>query len=374
MAICKRDNCNSVMGNSYGERKYRLCPKHYNGMVARIIIREEKKTATCNYCGISIALSRNIKFCSANCRIKATRIIDDDDIVGLHNHSWWISLEAMLKANPLGLGSITGLNDICEMIGLYFIKSHYQRPYNMINGEFVTDEYGKRIKRFIPGFPLELSHRYPNSKGGANTANNILIAPGLINRMVKDNVPFYEEGHPYNGVKAHGDTYKISKTLLKALVEKFGRTAVKEALWCVKKVPFADINWPKNLTLNVTSQPLSGLLLAELSRLNLGELRAAVKAVSESTRICTDFLDTELLAASCFHALLTGDKDGFLDDLMQLDVACRDANQATDIGGRINSFIRTHSRYMKKYFHINMSSERVRKNLYNRFFTNPPLD
>nr|WP_314508567.1 hypothetical protein [uncultured Pantoea sp.] len=336
-------------------------------------MREEKKTATCGYCGISIALSRNSKFCSANCRIKATRIIDDDDIVTLHNHSWWLSFQAMLKANPLGLGSITGLNDICEMMGLYFMKSHCQHPYNMINGEFVTDEHGERIKRYIHGFPLELSHRYPNSKGGSNTAKNILIAPALINRIVKDNVPFYEEGNPYNGVKAHGGTYKISKTLLKALVEKFGRTAVKKALWYVKTIPFADITRPKRLMLNVTSQPLSGLLLSELSRLNLGELRAAVKAISESPRICTDFRDAEFLAASCFHALLTGDKDGFLDELMQLDVACRDANGAADIESQIYSFTRTHSRYMKKYFHVNMGSERDRRNLYNRFFTHPPL-
>lgn len=374
MSICKRDNCNSVMGRSDDERKHRLCPKHFYGKIDKIKKREEKSTATCDYCDISIAQSRNNKFCSVNCRNRARRIIDDNDIVILHNHSWWISLEAMLKANPVGLGSITGLNDICEMMGLYFMKSHYQHPYNMINGDFVIDEHGERIKRYIHGFPLELSHRYPNSKGGANTAKNILIAPGLINRMVKDNVPFYEEGNPYNGVKAHGSNYKISKTLLKALVEKFGKTAVKEALWSVKRMPFADISRPKNLTLNVTSQPLSGLLLAELSRLNLGELRAAVKAISESSRICTDFLDAEFLAASCFHALLTGDKDGFLDELMQLDVACRNAHESTDIGGRINSFASTHSRYMKKYFHVNMRSERERKKLYNRFFTNPPLD
>lgn len=361
------------MGNSHGEIKYRLCPQHYDRMIARVIMREEKKTAICGYCGISIALSRNSKFCSANCRIKATRIIDDDDIVSLHNHSWWISLEAMLKANPVGLGSITGINDISEMIGLYFMKSHYQHPYNMINGEFVTDEYGERIKRFIQGFPLDLSHRYPNSKGGANNAKNILICPGLINRMVKDNIPLYEEGNPYNGFKAQGGTHKIIKTLLKALVEKFGRTTVKEALWCVKKMPFADITRPKNLILNTTSQPLTVLLLEELNRLNLGKLRAAVKASSESPRICTDFLDAELLAASCFHALLTGDKDGFLDELMQLDVACRDANGATDIEGQINSFTRTHSRYMKKYFHVNMRSERDTRNLYKRFFTHPPM-
>lgn len=372
MAICKRDNCNAVMGSSYEEIKYRLCSKHYSGMLTKIIKREEKATAICEYCGISIAQSRNKKFCNFNCRNRARRIIDDDDFVNLNNHSWWISLESMLKANPQGLGSISNMNDICEMMGLYFTKSSLQQPYNMINGEFVTDEYGERIKRFIHWFPLELSHRYPNSKGGANTAKNILIAPSLINRMIKDYLPLYEIGNPFNGIKAHGSAYSISKTLLKALVEKFGKTAVNEALWCVKKMPFADINRPKNLTLNTTSQPLTSLLLRELSRLNLSELRAAVKAISESPRICTDFLNAELLAASCFHALLKGDKDGFLDELMQLDVACREANGATDIEGQINSFTKKHSRYMKKYFRVNIRSEYDRRNLYNRFFTHPP--
>lgn len=372
MAICKRDNCNSVMGSSDGERKHRLCPKHYHGMIAKIKKREEKATATCNYCSISIAQSRNNKFCSLNCRNRARRLIDDNDIVSLHNHSWWISLESMLKANPKGLDSISGLNDIYEMMGLYFTKSNYQKPYNMFNGVFITDEYGERIKRFIHWFPLELSHRYPNSKGGANTVKNILIAPSLINRMIKDNLPFYKEGNPYNGIKAHGSGYSVSKTLLRALVEKFGKTAVKEALWCVKKMPFADITRPKNLILNTTSQPLKDLLLVELGRLHLSELRAAIKAISESPLICTDFLDAELIAASCFHALLTGDKDGFLDGLMQLDAACLDANRVTDIKGQINSFTKTHSQYMKKYFRVNMRSERDRRNLYNRFFTRPP--
>ena len=360
------------MGNSDDEIKYRLCQRHYYGMVDKIKKREAKKKTTCDYCSISIAQSRNNKFCSVHCRNRARRIIDDDDIIALNNHSWWISLESMLKSNPKGLASISGLNDICEMMGLYFIKSNYQQPYNMFNGVFVTNEYGERIKRFIHWFPLELSHRYPNSKGGENTTKNILIAPSLINRMIKDNIPFYKEGSPYNGIKAHGDAFKISKTLLKALVEKFGNAQVKEALWCVKKMPFADITRPKNLILSTTSQPLTVLLLAELGRLHLSELRAAMKAISESPRICTDFLDAELIAASCFHALLTGDKDGFLDGLMQLDVACLDANRATDIESQINSFTKTQSRYMKKYFRVNMRSERDRRNLYNRFFTHPP--
>lgn len=373
VAICKRDNCSTTMGNSIGERKYRLCSKHYNGMIARRIKREEKKNTICGYCGSSIALSRNNKFCSTNCRVKATRIIDDDNIVALHNHSWWISLEAMLKANPVGLGSITVLNDICEMMGLYFIKSNYQRPYNMIDGEFLTDEYGERIKRFIPWIPLELSHRYPNSKGGANTTKNILIAPGLINRMVKDNLPKYETGNPYNGVKAQGGSYKISKTLLKALVENFGRTEVKDALWIVKRVPFADITRAKNLNFYITLQPLLGLLLAELHRLNLVDLRTAVKTIATSTRICNSLIDAELLAVSCFHALLTGDKDRFLDELVQLDMAFCDASKSKEIKDRINSFITVHSRYMKKVFHINTRSEREKLNLYNRFFTHPPI-
>lgn len=165
------------MGVSYNEKKYRLCTRHYEGMIANIKRREEKLRAVCDYCGKSISQSRNHKFCSVICRNRARRIIDDNDIVNLNNHSWWISLESMLKTNPKGLGSISGLNDICEILGLYFIKSKYQQPYNMFNGVYLTDEFGERIKRFIHWFPLELSHRYPNSKGGANTAKNILISP-----------------------------------------------------------------------------------------------------------------------------------------------------------------------------------------------------
>lgn len=170
MAICKRNNCNLSIGDLPDERKLRLCPKHYQGKLSNAAKRAQRWGLTCQYppCGISLSGTRNQRYCCIEHRNKDRRLIDDDAIVSLVKHSYWINVESMLKNNPLGLGSINCPDDIAELIRLYERKAAHQKAYNTINGRRVTDSKGLAIKRLTPWLELELCHIYPNSKGGAN--------------------------------------------------------------------------------------------------------------------------------------------------------------------------------------------------------------
>jgi|GEM_PF-2502248 len=74
--------------------------------------------AICHYkgCNKSLSDSRNKRFCSNECRHKAHRIIDDDNIIKLVKHSWWLNIESMLKNNPGGLGSINDPGDVVDNV------------------------------------------------------------------------------------------------------------------------------------------------------------------------------------------------------------------------------------------------------------------
>lgn len=157
MAICKRNNCNLSIGDLPDERKLRLCPKHYQGKLSNAAKRAQRLGLTCQYppCGISLSGTRNQRYCCIEHRNKDRRLIDDDAIVSLVKHSYWINVESMLKNNPLGLRSINCPDDIAELIRLYERKAAHQKAYNTINGRRVTDSKGLAIKRLTPWLELE---------------------------------------------------------------------------------------------------------------------------------------------------------------------------------------------------------------------------
>ncbi|MEB8082097.1 hypothetical protein NGI08_25345 [Klebsiella michiganensis] len=109
------------IGHSPAERILRLCPTHYQGRQLNSARRTERAALICQYpaCGISISETRNQFYCCKEHRDKARRLIDDDAIIRLVKHSYWLNVEAMLKNNSLGLGSITGPTDIADLIRLY---------------------------------------------------------------------------------------------------------------------------------------------------------------------------------------------------------------------------------------------------------------
>lgn len=148
MAVCKRNNCMAQIGHTPAERILRLCPVHYQGRQLNAARRTERAALICQYpaCGISISETRNQFYCCKEHRDKARRLIDDDAIIRLVKHSYWLNVEAMLKNNSLGLGSITDPTDIADLIRLYQRKAVHQKTYNMLNGHRVADT----TKRLIP--------------------------------------------------------------------------------------------------------------------------------------------------------------------------------------------------------------------------------
>ncbi|MCO7050504.1 hypothetical protein NAG84_11665, partial [Proteus terrae] len=307
MAICKRNNCKALVGQLPDERKLRLCSDHYQRNLLNAHRRVIKQGLTCQYppCGNSLSNTRNHRYCCNEHRNKAKRLIDDNGIVNLVKHSYWLNVESMLKNNPLGLGSINSPDDITNLIRLYQRKATHQKAYNTINGRRVTGS----IKRLIPWVELELCHIYPNSKGGSNTVGNIIIAPALINKKMKDSVPADNFSEKLSGIKAARPPTPVKSTLLKALIEQYGQIEVQEALSSAKQVTFASAEASYRLfgTNIYTHPPLLKLLKEETWYLGFEQFRDSINHIENSSYISAGPAN-ELFAVASFHAMLNGDK------------------------------------------------------------------
>lgn len=376
MAICKRNNCTLSIGELPDERRLRLCPKHYQGKLSNAAKRAQRWGLTCQYppCGISLSGTRNQRFCCIEHRNKDRRLIDDDAIVSLVKHSYWINVESMLKNNPLGLGSITSPDDIADLIRLYQRKAGYQKAYNTLKGQRVTNSQGQVIKRLIPWLELELCHIHPNSKGGANTADNIIIAPALINRMMKDTIPVSKTPGTFSGIKAAGTPLPVKSTLLKALTMQYGQDEIQEALASVKHVTFADLSVPRRLfgTDIYAYPPLLKLLKEETMRLGLWRLRESINSI-ESSHWLSAGPANELFAVAAFHAMLNGDADDLLEVFSSLheDVMERARNKEKLNYDYYQNIL---ERYVSRYFKMDLHNQEACILFYNTFFTVPPLD
>lgn len=376
MAICKRNNCTLSIGELPDERKLRLCPKHYQGKLSNAAKRAQRWGLTCQYpsCGISLSGTRNQRYCCIEHRNKDRRLVDDDAIVSLVKHSYWINVESMLKNNPLGLGSITGPADIAELIRLYERKASHQKAYNTLNGYRVCDSSGGAVKRPIPWLELELCHIYPNSKGGANTTCNIIIAPSLINRMMKDSVPVCITRRTFCGIKAAGSFLPVKSTLLKSLTEQYSQVEVQEALSPVKHITFADPSVSRRLFgIDIYAYPpLLKLLKEESSRLELWDLRESINHIESSHWLFAGPAN-ELFAVAAFHAMLNGDADNLLEifSVLHEDVMERARQKETLNHAYYQS---TLDQYMSHHFRLDLHNHEACFLFYNTFFTVPPLD
>lgn len=372
MAICKRNNCESLIGQLPDERKLRLCSDHYQLRLFNADRRAIKRGLTCQYppCGKSLSNTRNHRYCCNEHRNKARRLIDDNGIVNLVKHSYWLNVESMLKNNPLGLGSINSPDDITNLIRLYQRKATHQKAYNTINGRRVTNS----IKRLIPWLELELCHIYPNSKGGSNTVENIIIAPALINRKMKDSVPTDNFSKKLSGIKGVRPSTPVKSTLLKALIEQYGQIEVQEALFPAKQVTFASAEVSHSLfgTNIYTNPPLLKLLKEETSRLGLEQLRDSINHIENNAYISAGPAK-ELFAVASFHAMLNGDKDHFIytfsglrENIMFQTKYKRSLNY--------DYYQNILDQYMSNYFNLDLHDQEACNIFYNSFFSVPPLN
>lgn len=376
MAICKRNNCRCLVGELPAERNLRLCSEHFQGRFFNVVKRGLKKGLVCQYspCGNSLANTRNQRYCCLDHRNKARRLIDDDAIVNLVKHSYWVNVESLLKNNPLGLGSINSPNDIADLIRLYMRKASHQKAYNTINGVRITDSSGAPIKRLIPWLDLELCHIYPNSKGGSNTLENIIIAPALINRKMKDAMPICRSDNAFHGIKAPGTALPVKSTLLKAITEQYGQLEVQQALSPVKQVTFVAPGVLRRLfgTNIYAHPPMLKLLKEEVMRLGEWDLWESINHI-ESNPWLSAGPANELFAVAIFHAMLTGDADDLIMVFSGLiaDIKERARNKETLFHFYYQNRL---DQYMLRYFDLDLHDQEACNRFYNCFFTVPPID
>lgn len=324
MAICCRKNCGNIIPSRGEAKNLRLCQFHFSKKIELHLQRTMKDHKECFVCGQRIALLRNEKYCSNKCKGIGLRSIDDDHILAITQHSYWLNVERFIKTNPLQLRSINKLQDITDLIGLYKLKSTRQHSYNFFLGEKKTSIEKGNEHKLIPFMQLELCHLYPNSAGGMNTAMNFIIGPAFINRMVKDCIPFQREQGLFNGMKCSGKIIPVKTGLMKAIKKYYAHEKIISTLKQIDKIPRFSREEKRDITQDkiYNTNLIFDLLCNEAKRLNLDDLHLFLRALSKvmhkafrykkiTILVKPYFLD--MLGLAIFHAILTGDRNDFID-------------------------------------------------------------
>lgn len=365
MARCIRSHCNGTIYRLTPAGRERLCEKHYQTLCHHRENKILRATYFCRYCGVSLADSRNSKYCCVLHRQLASRKL----LNNLLTHSYWYRVEDMVARSPFKLNSLLSITDVADIIKLQQYKAKHQRSYllSMSGGS-----------KPIPLFKLELCHRYPVSKGGMNTATNILIGPSLINRMIGNRIPIQDRG--FAGIKAMGEMISFNGSLYDGLIGRFGLQEVNEVLGGIKLNRFYG-NEPRPMSFKGMDKdlPLFTLLVEELYRLELDEWRALFMALKCHYERLLPFL-LELIAALSFYAILTGDRDRFLARLRRFnDWFLSEHSSALHPfrRGGVESFERILvlmlNTYLFKFFAVDTHDPDAIIEFYNRFFSVPVI-
>ncbi|NTZ36307.1 hypothetical protein EXW94_00805, partial [Enterobacter sp. JMULE2] len=94
---------------------------------------------------------------------------------------------------------------------LYKLKAKHQRSYAVAVYEGSQRKYKPKAL-----LNLEAAHLYPNGKGGANSPENLMIVPALINRRNGDALPYQHNG--LAGIQASGEPYPMEGGMYEAMV------------------------------------------------------------------------------------------------------------------------------------------------------------
>lgn len=316
---------------------------------------------TCLYCGVSLADSRNDKYCSMYHRQLASRKLQNN----LLTHSYWYRTESIIARSPFRLNSVTSIDDVADLIILHKRKAKHQRSY-------FPD--AAHILRPVPLFILELCHIYPVSKGGMNTAANIIIAPMLINRLIGDKIPVQHAGSP--GVKATGDVIPLSGSLYDGLVARFGLQAVIEKLGSIKLNRFyGNVPRPVDFSGMDRALPLFTLLVEESRRPGLQKQHALFISLKRTYERLLPFL-LELIAALSFYAILTGDRERFLARLCRFhdwflsgDFSLLHPFRGGGLQRYEHILALMLNKYLYKFFAVDCSDPEAIIRFYNSFFS-----
>ncbi|MCH0769511.1 hypothetical protein LNM76_17750 [Klebsiella pneumoniae] len=364
MTQCDRGNCKKNILRRTASGNVGLCEEHYQKFIFNQENKEKKMLSICQCCGCSLAETRNEKYCSTACRQKGSRKINTNNTVSILNSSYWKHINSAYVRNPFVLDSITGPEDVVDFHHLYQIKARHQRSYAIP----AYEGYQGKLK-LVALLCIEICHMYPNGKGGANIAGNLIIAPELLNRRNRDIVPF--QGHGFDGIKSTGEYIPFSGSLYEGLVERFGSVVVNNSLAKITPVKRFHGNAVREIDFSGIDQllPLFTLLHEELWRLGYRKITECLAEIRQLYPYYPLYL--ELLAVIGFHAVLSGDPDRFMALL------CRVFNKYFGFTSRISG---PHKRcaglmylllrkYLRRYFSVEIESKEAVVAFYNKFYS-----
>lgn len=365
MTKCRRDNCDNLVSRFRLARQKRLCDDHYLIFLSGADKREWRKNTRCGYspCQNTLSGTRNEKYCSAVCRQRDSRKFDNLNAESILSSSYWSHMENAIKRNLYLLGSVSKMGDIVNYYHLYIRKSRHQRSY--------TPQRKGRYEEItlVPLFYLDISHLYPNAKGGASAAENLIIAPSFINRRNNDVIPY--QGQGFGGVRSAGELIPFNGSLYDSLTARFGSEEVNTALSEITPAKCFYGNVPREIEFGGIEQqlPLFTLLHEELWR--LGHHKTS-ECLSEIRQLFPEYpLYLELLAIVGFHAVLSGDPDRIMALLCRIFNKCFNSTSLLREPHKkylslMYCFLR---KYLIRYFSVETDNREAVVAFYNGFYS-----
>ncbi|MNB77842.1 hypothetical protein D3C81_194360 [compost metagenome] len=391
-AMCKLDGCNRPLYRIPGNARWRLCQEHYE---ARLLKQQKKQQPPeplyCKNCGHEITNPRNTTYCCRECADTHRRIIDDAHTVSVLSHSWWGKIETLFQRSPFGPDSAPSpLTDIPGLWKLHALKASYQKSFNVIEGEWLIDPATNRpVEKLTASIRLELCHRYPNARGGANTPRNIVLAPGFTNRPLQSRRPPQNTDERFNAVQAGTGSYPMTQSLIAELKARYGEESVCLMMQKIKP------SFSGRLKAYSHRKPgyatLFSIMVLECKRLGFASLGTQLDTLY---RLAADALGLHLesLASAFFIALQTQDADGLMatTERLVLDERCRLTEKPADLnllnrnlrlplyiyeGSPVHTLLFTADTVLQKYLHVDIfeSIQTRFLKLYNSAFYQPPV-
>ncbi|HDS9724885.1 TPA: hypothetical protein QH957_001558 [Enterobacter bugandensis] len=272
-------------------------------------------------------------------------------------------MENAIKRNLYLLGSVSDMGDIINYYHLYILKSRHQRSYTPQPSE--DDEKTTLEKLFF----LDICHVYPNAKGGASSAENLIIAPSFINRRNNDAVPY--QGQGFGGIQSAGELIPFNGSLYDSLIARFGPEDVNATLREIIPAKRFHGNVPREIDFGGIEQqlPLFTLLHGELWR--LGHHRIS-ECLGEIRQLFPEYpLYLELLAIVGFQAVLSGDPDRIMALLCRVFNKCFDVTSSLREPHKqcIGLMYRLLRKYLRRYFSVEIHSREAVVAFYNGFYS-----
>lgn len=315
-AKCVRRNCNKKVIKKSGTR--RLCSEHFalfqsnQDRYYTIAQPEEQPQRVCAHCKKTINNKKNKKYCSTECSYHAQRIIDDDFVTLLNNHTWFQTVTMMLRRSPWGIASVSGPKGIVSLIQSCAEVARFQRSFATTAMDSKT---GEIVKRLTPRMSVQLGHRYPAAAGGGNYRRALTKTPALINRKLQARVygPVSPWGERHFGkiIQLEEEKRPLKTRLLRQLAQQY---PAQELIAILKRAEPALQYAGKSSDKPLPAEPLLHMLVHELSQygpktclLGLRDVLLRTPSIPGGWR--------EILAVACFIALQTQDADGLLEEL-----------------------------------------------------------